>query len=249
MAKCPLCRQHFVDKMGVISHVSKSHDQEVPESVTIKQFVFNVTNRYNATKTHGRSVLFGEKTLWNEEKGRYERFSSDREVEAYKRQFRARMMKKYGKEHLLADPDVQRKMLENRKISGKYKFLNGDEKVFTGSYERDFFEVMDLDFSWDARDIIAPAPCNIQYIHPETGEEHIYIPDVWIPSLNLIVEIKSDTNMHYRARDLHIEKAKDRAAEASTYNYVKVVEKEYDDFVEMVLNIRASLSENAKDVK
>ena len=43
----------------------------------------------------------------------------------YREQFKKRMIDKYGRVHLLNDPEQQRKMLQNRKISGYVEFKDG----------------------------------------------------------------------------------------------------------------------------
>ena len=180
-------------------------------------------------------------TKFNNQTKRYERFATNREVEMYKKQFTERMMKTYGKTHLLDDPDVQRKMLSNRKISDKFKMQDGTLIEYTGTYEKDFLYFLDSVFQWSPTDLISPAPVNITYLDPMTNRNRIYIPDFFIPSLNLLIEIKASDNMHYRERDLPKEKAKDQAATKSKYNYLKILDKDYQDFMEMLFNLRGDI--------
>jgi hypothetical protein len=143
------------------------------------------------------------------------------------------MNKIHGKDHLLNDPEVQKKMLENRKISGEYKWDKDFTFVFTGNYEKEFLEFMQLIMEWDPEDLFMPAPFEIKYKYD--GKEHFYIPDVYIRSLNLVIEIKGD-NGHYRQRDLEKEKAKDKAVEKSSYNYLKIVDKNHSEFINGLSN-------------
>lgn len=238
MNKCPICKIKYVSLGGLISHISSEHDSQVPSNVTIKQFIFNVKNRYPANKSHGTSVISGKPTPWNEEKGRYDRFLNETENELYVKQFKERMKKVYGKEHLLDDPEVQKKMIAERKISGVYHFQDGSSKNYTGTYELDFCKTMDLVFNWDAKDIIMPACHIFEYFDPLKQKIRKYIPDVWIASLNLIVEIKASDNQHYRLRDLETEKAKDRVLETSNFNYVKVLDKNYTSLIETIKKLK-----------
>jgi hypothetical protein len=74
------------------------------------------------------------------------------------------MVKTYGKEHLLNDPDKQIEMLKNRKISGVYEWSYGNYKFnYTGSYELKFLQFLDLFMNWNPLDIIAPAPMIFNY--------------------------------------------------------------------------------------
>lgn len=234
---CPVCKRKFASMESAIDHVDTEHEYCCPKSITVKQWIFNVKNRLNPFTKYGKSILSGKPTNWNEKLGRYERLADDKERAAFRKLFVQRMMKTHGKATLLNDPEVQKKMLEHRKISGKYVF---DDKVFpyTGSYEFDFLRYMDVVLSWDPGDLYMPCPIIVKYISPRDGKEHFYIPDAYIQSLNLIVEIKSQENKHYRKRDLDIELAKDAAMKKLKVNYVKIYDKDYEDFTSMVNALR-----------
>ena len=57
----------------------------------------------------------------------------------------------------------------------------------------------------NSSDVVSPAPQIFDYVYE--GKKHFHIPDVYITSLNLIVQVKSAENKHYRARDIEKEKA------------------------------------------
>jgi hypothetical protein len=64
------------------------------------------------------------------------------------------------------------------------------------------------------------------------------MPDVYIPSLNLIIEIKASDNEHYRKRDIAVEFAKDKAVKDTTkFNYIKIFDKDYSEFLMEVKDI------------
>ena len=199
------------------------------------QVYFNHNNRYDLGKKHGRCIIDNKPTPWNNDTERYERLCSDKCRKVYREQFKERMKRKYGKVHLLDDPVQQRKMLANRKISGVYTWRDGKHKfVYTGSYEKSFIEFMDLVMQWEnPTDIMMPAPQVFEY--KIDGKKHLYYPDVYITSLNLIIEIKSSTNKHYRARDIHIEKTKDDILGNSGYEYLKIYDKKYGEFFTWLL--------------
>jgi hypothetical protein len=206
--------------------------------MTSKQYCFN--RKYKISGRNGKSVISKKPTPWNEELGRYERFANDAERQEYRKIFLERMQKTYGKDTLLNDPDVQKKMLANRKISGIYKFRNGKEVTYTGDYERHFLEVMDTLLEWSPDDLFVPAPQVIDYHNPRTGKMSFYIPDAYISSLNMIIEIKSEENKHYRERDLDIEKAKDAATIKKGYRFVKIFDKQYHELLNAVIEARNS---------
>jgi hypothetical protein len=134
------------------------------------------------------------------------------------------MKNKYNVEHLLNDPKKQREMLSNRRISSVYKHSDGKEIEYTGTYELDLLQYLDNVLNVKSDDIIA-APFEFYYLGTD-GNKHFYIPDYYIPSLNLIIEVKSSDNKHYRARDYEDEILKDKCI-PNEYNFIKVLEKDY----------------------
>ena len=239
--KCPFCEKRYVSMEATEEHMNKIHSAQIPENISAAQILFNIKNRSDPFKRFGTSVILKLPTKFNNETKRYERFANTKEIEIYKKQFTDRMLKTYGKSHLLDDPDVQRKMLSNRKISDKFKMHDGTLITYTGTYEKDFLYFLDSVFRWPTTDIISPAPVNLQYFDPMTNRKRIYIPDFFIPSLNLLIEIKASDNMHYRERDLDKEKAKDSAANKSDYNYIKIMDKDYQDFMTMLFDLRGDI--------
>jgi hypothetical protein len=67
------------------------------------------------------------------------------------------------------------------------------------------------------------------------GSTHLYIPDFFIPSLSLEVEIKESDNTHPRMEhSREIEYLKDNRLEYETQktgiHYLKIVDKKYEEF-------------------
>ena len=154
--------------------------------------------------------------------------------------FKKRMTKVYGKEHLLDDPTHQKFMLASRGISGDYSWSNGRDKYsYTGSYEKDFLGFLDTQLGWTSPgDIMSPAPMIFHYTD-DSGKERFYIPDFYITSLNLIIEIKASDNKHYRERDIEDENKKDKILmDQKKYNYMKVFDKDYRGFLAYLEKIK-----------
>jgi hypothetical protein len=211
--------------------------KEVLNGLHPAQVYFNLQNKYPATKGNGKCIIDNKPTTFNITTERYDRLCSDECREKYRKQFAERMMSRYGKTSLTDEPDQQNKMLAARKISGIYKWKNGiDETKYVGTYEKDFLEFLDLLMNWDdPSDIISPSPVVISYEFE--GKPHFYIPDFYITSLNMIVEVKSEDNKHYRARDLEQEKAKDMALiNTKEYVFFKIYDKKYAEFFQYVLD-------------
>jgi len=232
---CPICKRIFISWDACANHFSQVHGAILTgKNVTAKQYIFNCRNRFDPFRRFGRSILSGKPTLWNENTGKYERLADNAERQQYRQMFVDRMMKRYGRSTLLDDPEVQKKMLANRKISGKYTWSDGSRVfTFTGSYEEDCLKFLD-EFGIPSAEVFAPAPFVVEYKSPRDDKPHFYIPDIYIGNLKIVIEIKSAENKHYRARDLDIEKAKDFAMSKRNLTFVKVYDKDYTELGEII---------------
>jgi hypothetical protein len=149
------------------------------------------------------------------------------------------MVHKFGKSHLLDDPEMQKLMLGNRSISDKYHFRDGVIFGYTGEYEREFLEYMDLALEWPSVDLTGPSPFAMPYEYE--GKQVFYMPDFYIPSLDLIIEIKG-TNAHYQEREKGKELVKDKVAASSGHNYLKILDRNYDEFLEGLIERRWNIA-------
>ena len=216
----------------------ESGDQLKTLNVTARQAIFNSRNRLQLGTQKGRSVISGKPTDWNEQAGRYQRFANEGERAQYRKIFLERMQKVHGKDHLLDSPDQQRLMLANRSISGKYTFPDNTVKTYTGEEEKALLMFLNDALNWPGQDIHCPAPQNFHYKDP-TGRERFYIPDLYIESLNLIVEVKGAMHNGYRTRDIDIERTKDDVLATSGYAYVKVEDRSYFDLMDAIARVKA----------
>jgi len=223
----------FKSKNLLYTHLDNVHSENL-NNLSPSQYYFNLKYK----KDHGSCVICKKPTDWNEQAERYERFCKNPKCKViYRDQFKKRMIDTYGKVHLLDDIQQQELMLANRKISGSYdwKHLKGSTR-YVGQYEREFLEFLDLFMGWDPNDIMSPSPHVFGY-STEDGKSHLYIPDFYIPSLNLIIEIKDggdNPNMHHKIQE--VDKVKEKLKEASVkqngiFNYVKVTNKDHESFV------------------
>lgn len=229
MHKCPICDRVYKEPESLYLHIEDKHSNIIPPGYSGARYLYYLKTK----KTHGNCIICKKPTTWNEKTNKYNRFCENPECKAeYRRIFQSRMIGKYGKTTLLNDPEQQKKMLANRKISGKYK-MGENEITYTGSYELDFLRMLDKLMEWDPNDIMAPSPHTYWYTYK--GEPHFYIPDFYIPSLNLEIEIKDggdNPNNHHKiqAVDKEKEKLKDEVMKTSPVSYIKVVNKEYGTF-------------------
>jgi hypothetical protein len=232
IAKCKYCDKHFDNPMDYVSHLESMHEDMIPEDMVPYQFYYFL----KTGKSEGKCVICGKKTTWNPKTNKYNRFCENpRCKEKYIQTFRNRMIGKYGKITLLNDPEQQKKMLANRKISGVYKWQDGGQTTYTGSYELSFLEFLDLVMDYESTDVMAPSPHT--YYYDYEGIKHFYIPDFFIPSLDLEIEIKDggdNANMHpkIQAVDKVKESLKDEVMKSnnSNFNYLKITNKDNKKF-------------------
>lgn len=246
--KCPICNNKYENKNNLYNHLEDKH-ANILQNMSAAQYYFNYRNK----KTHGTCVICGKETTWNEQTEKYNRLCSEKCKQAYVKQFKNRMLDTYGKVHLLNDEEMQMKMLKHRRISGTYTWVNCTGKTdYTGSYELSFLKFLDLNLNWDSNDIIMPSPHTFKYMY--NGTEHFYIPDAYIPSLNLIIEIKDggdNPNKHHKIQDIDKikEKSKDTVMQNGIYNYVKIVNKQNIDFLEYITLLKDYNIENSDNDK
>lgn len=239
--RCPICNKPYKTLTGWVGHMNLEHPEHRPTGFSDSQyFYFCLTG-----KTEGKCVTCGKPTEWNEATQKYNRFCNNPQCKVkYKEVFNQRMIKKYGKVSLCDDPEQQRKMLKARHISGQYQFKDGGKVDYVGSYEKDFLKMMDMFLRFKSSDIMAPSPHTYSYQYE--GETHFYIPDFFIPDLNLEIEIKDETTTHpkFLAVDKVKEKLKDEVlASIKDIKYIKITDKKYDSF----FNLLASLKEGIED--
>lgn len=134
-------------------------------------------------------------------------------------------------------------MMSNRSIAKKYTWSDkSDIKTCIGSFEYDFAQFADILMNFPSNDIIMPAPMIIEYEY--NGKTHFYIPDAYISSLNLIVEIKDGSdNPNTHPKIMEVDKVKEKAKEdalrkQSKYNYVKIENKQYAIFVKTLYELK-----------
>lgn len=241
--KCPFCDRKYIKEEAVYTHMDSLHHEDLC-GLTPKHLYFNYKNRYELTRGNGKSIVSGKPTQFNEVTGRYERILPE-EKEQYRQMF-LNNLKKVGKENIMKDMNHQKEMLAHRSISGKYRWSDGStEFTYTGTYEKKFLIYLDTVLGWPSSDIMAPAPQLFPYIGID-GKEHAHIPDFYITSLNLIVNIKSASNKHYRLRDIEIERLQDESIKKTVYNYIKVYDNQFSKFFDGVQKIKASLENNSK---
>jgi superfamily II DNA or RNA helicase len=219
------------------------HPGERPQGYSVSRYFYFV----KTGKTHGTCRTCGKDTPWNEASMKYDQYCTNPDCKkAYVKMAKKRMIGKYGKVHLLNDPEQQKKMLAGRRISGTYKFPDGQKFEYVGQYEKNFLEMMDTLMNWHTNDIMAPSPHTYYYDYKnpkdkENEGEKFYIPDFYIPSLNLEIEIKqqTSTNEAMNAINRVKEKLKDEVMTSNpNINYLKLNDNNFAPFFEFIMKLK-----------
>ena len=135
--------------------------------------------------------------------------------------FEQTCLENYGVKRPLQNQDIFQKQQRTAYYSKKFRNTNIN---YRGSYELDFLEKY-----YDKYTDIINAP-SIEYIIE--NKEHIYFPDFYIPSLNLIVECK---NSYLAKKDKDKIKIKENATISNGHNYIIIVNKNYIEFEKLWL--------------
>lgn len=224
----------YNDKHKFCNHIAMKHNDQIPEEYEPLEFAYALLTHkpieaHTCVICHKNHVEFNAQTL------KYARLCDDpRCKDEYVRLMKSRMVNVYGKEHLLNEADMQRKMLYNHADAHDYVWDNTHRFRVIGTYEVDFLNFMKT-HGWSPDDILAPSPNSYVYKWDD-GTEHMYIPDFYIPSLSLEIEIKqggfNDSFMQHN-RGIEAEKDKRMIAESSRsgIHYIKILDKNYDEFM------------------
>ena len=127
---------------------------------------------------------------------------------------------KYGVEHTNQVEEIFRKVERNGFKIKKYKDTN---LFYRGTYELDF-----LNYCSDN---------NIEVINPKSipysidGKNKKYYPDFYHEKTNTMIEIKSDYTFK---KELEINLIKEKATKEQGYNFLFIIDKNYDEFIKFL---------------
>lgn len=242
--KCPYCDKRYT-REELIDHVSEEHEDLIPIGYTPFRIVFNSVNKkpldYNGICTECKGP-----TKWDEAKGRYDRQCQKPSCKiSYLRRFENNMMRTKGVTRISSTPEGQEKMLSHRKISGTYKFQNGAEKTYTGTYELKALHFMDKVMNINPDDLLSPGPVlNYQY----NGENHFYITDFYYQPYNLVIEVKDGGTRpnkrempEYRAKQIEKEKY---IIKNTNYNYLRLTDNDLSQLLSVFADLKLQMVEN-----
>jgi len=148
------------------------------------------------------------------------------QIPQYREKANNSILRKYGVTNPTQNIDVFNKILITQRKIKKYKDTS---LYYQASYELDF-----LDKYYEKLLNIQRGP-TIKY--SLNGDSKIYYPDFYIKSLNLIIEIKS---LYYANYDYAKLKAKELGVINSGYNYILIIDKNYNKFNDLLTHYQSA---------
>ena len=231
--RCPYCGI-TATREKLISHIDNKHEDMIPEGYTSARVLYDYINK----KNYGTCLICKRKVYeWDNNIARYKNICNDPAC--------MKQLKQRAQGNHLDDPEVQKKMLANRKISGTYTFQDGVTHSYVGSYERNCFEFMDTVMNIPGKDIMSPGP-TIYYTW--NGSLHPWILDwMYIPAM-LCCDVKdggSNPNNRpmeeYRAKQLAKEEA---IRKSGKYNYIRLTDNNFAQLLQAFSDIRYGVINN-----
>ena len=239
--KCPYCEVRDT-RLNLVSHIEEKHEDLIPQGYSAPRVVFNHVNK----KTSGRCIVCGKESPWNDSTWKYDRLCGSKKChDNYVKQFRKNMVGVYKQEHLLNNPEIQKKMLANRRISGEYKFKDGGIRSYCGSYERKLLEFYDTVLNVHSNDIETPGPV-IEYEFE--GKKLFWITDIYYIPANLVHDVKDGgSNPNKRQMDEYRAKQdakEDAITKANKYNYIRLTDNNFQQLLLILAELKEQLISN-----
>lgn len=129
-------------------------------------------------------------------------------------------MIKYGVKNPTQNNNIFQKQQINSYCSKKYRNTNINYRAL---YEFDFLE--------NFYNIFLDVQNSPSVKYKFQGKNKVYFPDFYIPSLNLVIEIK---NSYLVEKDKEQIEAKEKATIANGFKYIMIVNKNYNEFNKLV---------------
>lgn len=245
---CPYCNKRF-SRIDMPTHLENKHMELLPQGFTPLRMTFHIVNNKPVTYTRPCRIC-GGKTDWDENKGRYNFLCNKKSChDAWTQKMKDTMGDKMGASAPTKTADGQAKMLKARKISGTYKFSDGGERSYCGSYEKKALEFFDTVLEAKSEDIATPGPV-LQYDFE--GKKHIYISDIFYIPYNLVIEVKDGGN-HPNTSEAWSETRRKKIAKEdyiikhTDYNYLRLTDNDFSQLLSVFADLKMHLLEDDKN--
>lgn len=130
--------------------------------------------------------------------------------------------KKYGVDSPLKCKEIYEKTFKTRMKIKQYKDTN---LIYQGSYEYDFLEKF--------YPLYNDIENGLSICYTIDNKDHMYHSDFYIPSLNLVIEIK---NSYLAKKDIDEINEKKKAVISNGYDFIMIIDKHYREFKKKYVN-------------
>ena len=234
--KCCCSREHLVkwNHIQIQNAIFKKYG--VKSSLSLNKFrEGGMIKKYGVKNPYQSEIIKMKiKNTWNQKYGVDNPFKSEK----IKNKIKQTNKKKYGVEYPTQSAEIRNKIKESFKKSFEVEYALQNLELFikqqkSAYYARKYMNSkiyyrgsFEFDFLNNYYNKINIQNANsIKYNFK--GKTKIYFPDFYIPSLNLIVEIK---NSYLVKKDIEKIEAKKKATIANGFNYIMIVNKDYSKF-------------------
>lgn len=235
--KCPYCEKRL-PRTKLADHIEKEHEDLIPKGYTSNRVAFNTINK----KEHGTCVICGKESPWNEDKCRYERLCGNSKC---KKIYIDRAEQNTHRHADMRDPkkNIAKTMVDARRSSKRYKFSDGGMVLCNSEYELELLKFLDKTMHFKSSDIVTDLVIPYKY----HGEQSRYYPDFYIPTYNLIIEVKDGgDNVNKAITDDVRERTRLKEEEVIkhyNYNYIRLTNRNHAQLLEALMNIKYSYLE------
>ena len=243
--KCPFCDKRLSRK-DLVAHIGRVHSDELPEDFTPLRATFHAANRKDFDYRPPCRIC-KKPTEWDEKKGRYDQICRTKQChDAYVEKMKVNMGDKLGSNRYTASPEGLEKMLAGRRISGKYKFADGGEKTYTGSYEKKALEFFDKVLHCKSEDVVTPGPV-LEY--NLDGKRHYYITDIYYVPYDLIIEVKDggdspNTNPAFSDTRRKVIAKEKFVIENTNYNYIRLTNNDFSQLLAVFADLKVAFNDS-----
>jgi len=210
---CPICKNINLYSnrwdRGYKSTCSKKHENEL-RYMKIKEFRLKNHGNENYNNSEKRNLTNTEK---------YGNKCPMQNINIHEI-IKNNNIKNYGVEWPFQSDEIQQKVL---KTFSQYKFYKNTSVFYQTTYELDFIEK----YIKTIANLQRGPTIKYKYKNKLT----YYMPDFYLPSLNLIVEIK---NSYLAKRDKNKIRAKKKATIANGFKYIMIIDKNYNHFEKLL---------------
>jgi len=215
-------KQYYQEKFGVDYYTQTDEYKEKSKNTWLEKYNVSNPSYIDIVKTKRVTTKLKNFGFINNSQTKEWKDDIQKNYKIYNEKRKQTCLNKYGTEYVSQVPCIFKKQQQN---SFKIKKYLDTDLYYQASYELDFLE------KFYNKIEIYNGP-SITYIFENTT--HVYHTDFYIPKFNLIVEIKSTYTFE---KDLKKNLRKHKYCLKQVYNFIFIIDKNYDQLNALLFNI------------